>query len=516
MTGAGEPQVSSPRRAGLSKSRITLFEQCPKRLWLSVHRLEVAEETSAVASGMRVGHDVGALACALVPDGQMIEADKGLTAAATETSRLLASGWSKPLFEATFVHDGVLVRVDLMLPGEDGWHVAEVKSTSGIKTYHLSDVATQLWVMRENRVPIASASIRHLNREFVLQEEGGFDGLFADTSVDHQIDALIAGRQELVDAARETLAGPEPIRELGSHCSTPFSCSFQSYCGRDLPPAPQWPASLLPDATGKKVAAHYAALGSEDLLAIPANAMTSPKLARIHSATLTGEPFHDAGAIADETSGWTYPRVFLDFETIQFAVPRWIGTRPFEQVPFQFSAHVQQDNGRTDHHCFLSTDGSDPRRGCGEALARLPDVGSVIAWNASFERGCLRTLARRFPDLAPALHSLADRTVDLLPVVRRHYYHRDMRGSWSLKAVLPTVAPELDYGTLEGVKSGTEAQEAYLEAIDPGTSAARASDVRQALLDYCELDTRAMMVTLERLCAPAPGPARISGAAAAL
>lgn len=131
---------------------------------------------------------------------------------------------------------------------------------------------------------------------------------------------------------------------------------------------------------------------------------------------------------------------------------------------------------------------------------QLPAPGAVVSWNASFERGCLLGLAAMFADLAPTLISLADRLVYLLPVVRRHYYHRDMRGSWSIKAVLPTVAPDLGYETLVEVRSGTDAQLGYLEALCPETSPQRREAVRQALEAYCRRDTEAMMVVLERLC----------------
>lgn len=491
--------ASSPRRTGLSKSRITLFEQCPKRLWLSVHRSELADERQAVTASFAVGHEVGALACALLPDGYMIEASDGLTLALKETTELLAGGWDKPLFEATFVHDDVLVRVDLMVPTESGWHVAEVKSTTGLKAYHLADLATQLWVLRGNGVPVASAAIRHLDRTFVLREEGDYRGLFADSRADEEIEVIIGDRPAVAAGARATLAmTDEPVRELGTHCDAPFTCSFKTYCSQNAPPAPQWPASLLPDQTGKKVARTWAAQGVEDLLRIPAEAMPNEKLRRVHTATLTGQVWHDALAIEAETANWAWPRTYLDFETIQFAVPRWIGTRPFEQVPFQFSAHVEQDDGRLHHREWLSTDGFDPRRSLAEALVQLPDTGAVIAWNAGFERGCLMGLAELFPDLAPALTSLADRLVDLLPPARRHYYHRDQRGSWSIKAVLPTIAPELAYNTLD-VQSGTDAQASYLEAIDPETTVERTAELRRGLFAYCERDTLAMKVILDKL-----------------
>ncbi|TZG25719.1 DUF2779 domain-containing protein [Sphingomonas montanisoli] len=494
-----EKTATRPRRSGLSKSRITLFEQCPKRLWLSVHGSELSDETTAVTSSMAVGHEVGALACALLPGGHMIEAGRGMGAAVDETKALLASGWNAPIFEATFVHDDVLIRVDLMIPADGGWHVAEVKSTTGLKEYHLADLATQLWVMRGNGVPIASAAIRHLDRSFNLREERDYVGLFADADIAGSVEPIIDGRAAIVSSARDALAGPEPVREPGAHCDTPFPCSFKTYCWRDMPPGPEWPAFLLPDIAGKKIARDWALKGVDDLRDVPADAMTNDRLRRVHAATLSGVPYHDAEAIRAETASWAWPRTYLDFETIQFAIPRWIGTGPFAQVPFQFSAHIEDAGGALEHREWLSLDGADPREACATALASLPQTGAVIAWNASFERGCLLKLADQFPDHAERLRCLAGRLVDLLPVVRRHYYHRDQRGSWSIKAVLPTIAPDLAYDGLEDVKSGVDAQVAYFEAIAPETHDVRREQIRKALLTYCERDTLAMKVVLDRM-----------------
>lgn len=488
------------RPAGLSKSRITLFEQCPKRLWLSVHRPELAEEGASVRSAFAAGHRVGELACSLYPGGILIGSDHGLGRAIEDTAAVLGDG--RPVFEATFARDGVLVRVDLMLPTSGGWHVAEVKNTTGVKDYHVGDIATQLWVLEGAGVAVTAASIRHLDRAFVLSEPGNYHGLFTDTFVDALAAPVVARRGEVVAAAREVLAGGEPALAMGDHCDAPFPCSFKAWCGRDLPPPPDWPVTLLPGTTGKKTARRWLERGVDDLLQVPAAEMPDAKLARVHHVTLSGETWHDRDAIARETGDWASPRVFLDFETIQFAVPRWVGTRPFQQVPFQFSAHVEQEGDTVEHREYLSLDGLDPRRGCAEALCQLPASGAVIAWNASFERQCLLGLAEEFPDFAAALRDLAARLVDLLPVARRHYYHRDMRGSWSIKAVLPTLAPT-GYEDLDGVKSGTDAQAGYLEAIDPATPAERVEALRRSLLDYCRRDTEAMMIVLEALTRPA-------------
>lgn len=486
------------RRAALSKSRITLFEQCPRRLWLSVHRPDLAEESAGVRAAFADGRRIGDLACSLVPGGKMIGAEQGLGRAVEDTAALLRGGWQGPVFEATFAHEGVLVRADLLLPDGDGWHVAEVKNTTGVKAYHLGDLATQIWVMRGVGLPVTTAAVRHLDRRFTLTREGDYTGLLVDTMVHDQIEPIIATRADTVAGARAVLLGAEPIREMGAHCHAPFTCSFQSHCGRALPPPPQWPVTLLPDAKGKRVAHEWLQRGVNDLTQVPAGTMPNAKLSRIHAATVSGEPWHDRDAILAEIANWAFPRIFLDFEAIQFAIPRWVGTRPFAQIPFQFSAHIEDADGTVTHRAFLSLDGSDPRRACAEALVQLPHNGAVVAWNASFERSCLNGLAALFADLAPALNRLASRLVDPLPVVRRHYYHRDMFGSWSLKAVLPTLEAT-GYADLVEVKSGTDAQDGYLEAIHPDSSPERVAVLRDALLDYCRRDTEAMMIVLGAL-----------------
>ena len=493
-------QSSSPRaRTGLSKSKIAIFEQCPKRLWLSAYRPELSHDADSTKLAFRIGHAVGELACELVPDGIMIDADAGLGAAAQATADAMAATDRRPLFEATFIHDGVVVRVDLLLPEADGWHVVEVKSTTSVKPYQRADLATQLWVLRGCGVPVSRASIRVIDRSFVLQTEDDYAGLFADHDTGHIIAPMVDARTDVVADAKTMLAGDEPAITVGPQCSDPFPCSFDAYCRRDLPDPAPWPTSLLPGVAGKALARTLGEGGIDDLLAVDAGDISNAKLSRIHAATVSGVAYHDDAAIRRETDDWAYPRIFLDFETIAFAIPRWLGTSPFQQIPFQFSAHVDRGYQPFEHHEFLSIDGTDPRVRCAAALTRLPATGAVVAWNASFERSCLLQLARTAPAYAPELRSLAERLVDLLPVARRHYYHRDMRGSWSIKAVVPTLAPSLAYDTLDGARSGIEAQDHYLEAITASTSDARRDEISQSLRAYCRHDTLAMVVALDRL-----------------
>ncbi|MNS65346.1 hypothetical protein D3C72_985070 [compost metagenome] len=491
-----ERDAMTSARHGLSKSRLAAFEQCPRRLWLSVHARDLAQADPGAGAGFAAGHEVGAVACMLLPDGVMVEAKPGLVAALSKTRALLDAGWDRPIFEATFEHDGVLVRVDVLEPdGSGGWLMAEVKGTTKPKAHHLPDLATQAWVAREAGLSITSAAIRHVDSGFVLAQEGRFDGLFADAECIELVEPIVAGRADVVADARAVLAGGEPGVKPGDHCRDPFPCEFEGYCRRGQPAGPEWPVTILPHGGGRA----WLEEGVDDLLALSEDQLANPLHKRVHRATATGVPYHDVEGARSAISAWAWPRAYLDFETIGFAVPRWIGTGPYQQVPFQFSVHVEQADGQLDHGEFLDLGGGDPRRGCAEALlALVPGEGAVIGYNASFERGRILELAGAFPDLKEALEDMAARVVDLLPVTRAHWYHRDQRGSWSIKAVLPTVAPHLDYGGLE-VKDGGQAQEAYMEAIS-GAGEARRVALDRGLRVYCGRDTEAMVVLAHRLC----------------
>ncbi|BBD02250.1 MULTISPECIES: DUF2779 domain-containing protein [Sphingobium] len=479
----------------LSKSRIAAYEQCSRKLWLATHRPELAQEDVGAQARYASGHAVGEEACRQSAGGVMVEAEPNLAAAVRTTAELLASGHDAPIYEATFVHDDVLVRCDILEPRGDGrWHMAEVKSSTKAKPEQMADLATQIWVAQGAGLPIGSAAVRHLDPQFRLSENGRLDGLFMDSEILADVAPIMAGRSALVSDIRAMLAGDMPDQAMGVHCNSPYACAFQAHCAAIRPPAPEWPVDLLPRGGGKALMQR----GHDDLTQVPPDLLTNALHRRIQSVTICGEPWHDAAAARAAMADWAYPRIWLDFETVSEAIPRWTGCGPWRQVPFQFSAHVEGADGRVDHVEFLQMDGTDPRRACALALLDLPGDGAVIAWYASFEKARIRELAADFPNLAPGLHALAARVVDLLPVARDHWYHRDQRGSWSIKAVLPTIAPQMSYLALE-VKDGGQAQQAYWEAIAPDTMPARRALLEQGLRRYCARDTEAMMVVARAL-----------------
>jgi hypothetical protein len=252
----------------------------------------------------------------------------------------------------------------------------------------------------------------------------------------------------------------------------------------------EYPVEILP--YGKAIASELRGDGYKDLREVPTDRLSNPKHLKVHAATLSGNAILDQEAIP-QIQALQYPRYYLDFETIGFAVPIWTGTRPYMQLPFQWSCHIEQADGSIAHQEFLDLSGNDPREAFAKTLIKAVSThGPVIVYNAGFEGARIKELAAAFPQLSSELLAIPERFFDLLPLARNHYYHPDMKGSWSIKDVLPTIAPELDYANLE-VGDGGMAQDAYREAIDPGTPKDRKSHIREAMLRYCKQDTFAMV-----------------------
>jgi hypothetical protein len=210
--------------------------------------------------------------------------------------------------------------------------------------------------------------------------------------------------------------------------------------------------------------------------------------------TLTKEAYFDQAGAAQALAAHTLPAYFLDFETIAYAVPLWQGTRPYQQIPFQFSVHRLSETGQLTEQSFIDLSGHDPSEAFAKALvAACHESIPIFVYNAGFEKTRIKELAEKFPPLPQALLALISRVVDLLPIAREYYYHPSQQGSWSIKAVLPALCPDLHYEDLEGVQDGGMAMTAFAEALAPQTTPARKAEIERQLLEYCKLDTYAMV-----------------------
>ncbi|MBK6727096.1 MAG: DUF2779 domain-containing protein [Xanthomonadales bacterium] len=478
----------------LSKSRIQSGRQCHKRLWLELHESDQSNWSPAAQARLDEGTRFGELARELLGGGMLVAADHlHVKEALSETAEHLSRPRSEVgmLFEPGFSHDDVRVRVDAFRRDADGDTLIEVKSTTSVKDEHLWDCAIQTWVARESGRPVVRVLHAHVDSEFVYQRENDYRGLLKVEEVTAEVNALVPEIPGIVESLKTVAAGPLPAILTGDHCGSPYECPFLDHCRAQEPPGPEFPISILPRA-GKALLEQLRARGWMDVRDVPLTELRNDNHRRVAAATAKGVP-DIAPKLFRTLAKIPYPRHYLDFETIGFVVPRWIGTRPFQQVPFQFSCHVERARGEFTHHAFLDLSGQSPLPSFVKALLQAAGKkGAVLVWNQSFEATRIRELAEMFPRHASALNNIIDRMVDLLPIYREHYYHPAMMGSWSIKAVLPTIAPDLDYSNLD-VGDGGAAQEAYLRAISSSVSDVEREALRQALLTYCERDTWAMV-----------------------
>ncbi|MFM2084242.1 MAG: hypothetical protein RLY95_1060 [Pseudomonadota bacterium] len=473
------------------------LRQCPKRLWLEIHRPDLREDSATTQVSFQVGYQVGDIAQRIYDPqglGALIDVQtEGFSRAFERSAELLQT--AQPIFEAGFSAGGALAFADVMLPeqidGKQVWHMVEVKSSTSVKDYYHDDVAVQAFVAQSAGVPLQSISLAHIDSSWTYPGDEDYSGLLKENNLTAEAFSRIEEVKSWIVQAQSVAAMPsEPVVGIGAQCKIPYPCGFIEHCSRDLPKT-EFPINWLPYFSAK--AQKLALLGINDLKNVPDD-MLSVRQQRVKTHTLADTVYFDAAGAAADLAVHSLPAYFLDFETIQFAVPIWKGTRPYQQNTFQFSLHTLSASSQLEHAEFLDLSGNDPSEPFAHALITgCGERGPVYVYNAGFETARIRELATRYPYLSTSLLAINARVVDLLPIARERYYHPSQQGSWSIKKVLPAVVPELRYDALEGVQDGGMAMEAFLEAIHSDTDSERKNQIEQQLLAYCKLDTYAMV-----------------------
>lgn len=477
-----------------SKSKLLASRQCPKRLWLEIHRPDLREDSAATQARFQVGHHVGDIARRIYdPEGLGALIDVGIEGfdrAFARSKELLQT--QHPIFEAGFSAGGALAFADVMLPvqvdGKQAWHMIEVKSSTSVSDYHRDDCAIQAFVAHSAGVALQSIALAHIDNTWIYPGGEDYRGLLKENDLTDEAFSRADEVKSWIKNAALTMASPvQPAIETGEQCEKPYACGFIDHCSKDKPQS-EFPVHWLP-RIGKRAVA-YAEQGIIDLRDVPDDQL-NVKQRRVKDHTLANTTYFDVAGAAALLAQYSLPAYFLDFESIQFAVPLWKGTRPYQQHVFQYSLHKLTATGELGQSSFLDLSGNDPAEPFAKALIQSCGSTGPIYVYSGFERTRIRELAARFPQWCDALLAIGERIVDLLPIAREHYYHPSQQGGWGLKFVLPAVVPELRYDALDGVQNGGMAMQAYVEAIHPNTSAERKNQIEQQLLTYCKLDTYA-------------------------
>ena len=479
----------------LSKTNFLYGRQCHKYLWTLLHNPQsVPPPGAATRFSFDQGHHVGVLAQKLFPNGINIPTTDFSTNCRVTRQQLAGD---KPLFEAGMLAGNVFSRLDVLDPVGDGsWDIIEVKSTTSVKGVNVLDVAFQRYCAASAGLKIRSCKLAYINNKYVRQGEIDPKQLFTIEDITARVDDASAGMDEQVEEILDVMSQQQcPETGIGQHCTDPYECPMRPLCWAFLPEHSVFDLYWA----GKKRFELYET-GVLHIKDVPAEYIANPKQQIQIDCVNSGEPYVNKPGIKTFLDSLEYPFFFLDFETFGTAIPMFDGTRPYQQIPFQFSLHVVSDNGiGTLNYNYLADGEEDPRPKLAAELKQLlSNSGSIVAYNASFEKQVLEELAATLPEHRDWVNGLQSRIVDLLkPFSNFHYYHPDQRGSASLTKVLPVLAG-ISYDWL-AINDGKLAGVAYMAATYGDTSEQERIKIRHDLQQYCGQDTGGMVEIINKL-----------------
>jgi len=483
----------------LSKSSFIKGLQCEKHLYLyKYHYKEMDELSEMQKSIFKRGTNVGELAQQLFPGGEVAaQGDPpNYEKALLRTQELIKSG-AKVIYEAAFTFNEVLSIADIIVKEGNYWKIFEVKSSTSISETYINDAALQYYVISSQGIKVKDFSIIYINNQYVRNGKLDLGKLFTTESVLGLILPLQDSVKENIVKFKKVLLKKQiPDIDIGEHCYQPYVCGFYNYCRKHIP------ENSIFDFSGMHLAKKYE-LYREGIVKLedvpkeyPLNKNNQIQL----DVYKKGKPLIDKEAIKNFLSDLNYPLYFMDFETFQPAVPLFDNSKPYQQILFQYSIHYKESKkSELKHYEFLAEQGEDPRKKFIEGLLRdTKNPGDIIVYNKTFEITRLKEIARDFPEYADEIEKRINRVKDLMiPFQKKYYYAPEMQGSYSIKFVLPALVPELSYDELE-INEGGLASIAY-ESVQMESDLMRIADIKQQLLEYCKLDTLAMVRILEKL-----------------
>ncbi|RAP34224.1 DUF2779 domain-containing protein [Candidatus Marinamargulisbacteria bacterium SCGC AG-439-L15] len=482
----------------MSKSQYVRGVQCVKSLWLFKHKKSVLSPIDASKQALfDQGHAVGKLAQTIYPNGKEIAYDtKPFSRKFSLTWDYINSG-EHTIYEATFQANQMMCMVDILHKGRDGWELIEVKSSTSEKDSILQDLAVQYYIVTASGLPITKVKLMYINNQYMRQGKLDIQQLFVISDVTEKVlvlqDQVMKNERKFKEVIKEN---KEPEIEIGPHCDDPYECDCKAYCWQNIP------KNSIFDLVGFKYEEKFKLYyqGVVKITDIPEDYDLGEK-ERLQIQGLKNNASQlKQSQLKRFLEDLYYPLCFFDFESFQSAIPPFRETKPFQQIPFQYSLHIL--NSPFDvisHQEYIEDKGKDPRETLIKKLLKdIPEHACILVYNAQFEQQIIKELARVFPQYGKDLMIRHDNMMDLMiPFKEKWVYTPEMEGRYSIKKVLPALVPELSYDGLD-INNG-QAAALSRNILVTTTDKHQKSAIRQNLLDYCKLDTYAMVKLLEKL-----------------
>ncbi len=480
----------------LTKSNYLLGLQCPKLLWVAKNdKTRISEPDKATKARFEAGDIIGVLATKVFPGGVDLSG-MGFMENINATKEAVKN--RQTIYEAGFMIDDLFSRGDILLPvGEDEWDIIEVKSATRVKDVNIHDVSFQKYTYKKAGLKIRNCVLMHINNQYIKNEEIEPKGLFVQTGINDKVLEYSEGIQERISDMQKNLNSDEPKFKIGTYCSDPYDCPLMDECWKDVPPANVFEFYRM----FNKKCFELHDRGIVCLNEVPEDiklnnkqkiqrrlAMTSKET---HSKENNGKKYIDKQEIKKFLGNLQYPIYYLDFETINPAIPKFDGMKPYQRIPFQFSLHIQkEERGECEHISFLAEGTSDPRPKFMQALKdNLGGSGSILVYNQGFEKGVMNEGCNAFPEFRMWYdENIFHRIKDLWDVFKDFsYYDPKQKGSTSIKYVLPVMS-DLSYSEMD-IKNGAIASLEYERVTYENIEDSERNNVRDNLEEYCKMDT---------------------------
>ena len=485
----------------LSKSKFILGQQCIKSFWLDINNIEPTNPPDDGAKErLSAGNEVGEISKQIFSGGKEVPYLPGKEKEMFRITKKFIDDGVTSIYEGSFIYDDIFVRVDLMHKTKKGWDIYEVKSSSSVRSYHEYDASIQWHVLKKLIIfDLNEVFIITLNNKFSKKKKINPINLFNIHPVTEIVDKNKLEVENKINELKEiSMSHKEPELKIGLHCKKPHACVYFDKC---------WPSNIneinsvfklyrLP--LKKKLKLYNEGIDTYEKITNTESFSSIQKLQL--EAYKKKTPVINKNKIKAFINKIKYPISYFDFETFTDAIPIFDKQRPHMQMPFQYSLHIQMNEDEKleiddNHFEFIAEHDKDPRRSIAESMIRnFPKDGTIIAYNQSFEKRCVQSLAEYCPDLSDELLAFNERFIDLIEPFRGGgFYHSKFKGSFSIKNVLPVICPSnsvLDYKALD-INNGGMAMSAYKELRNSSKNV-DIETTRKNLFKYCRLDTYAM------------------------
>lgn len=466
----------------LTKSDFLQYLNCPENLWLQKHKPDLCpiEELSEYDKKLiDDGYHVELIAQQLYPHAkQDVSQDK------------IMGDDASVFFQTSFRTESLFARVDILERTNEGkWNIIEVKSSTSTKKDHEYDLAFQKYVLQACGFEVDSTYILHCNKEYVRKGDLELESLFVMNRMNDKVaEKLPEVSIKIAEAVKFLSKGTIDenkcsclYKSKGNHCA-----SFD-YFNKQIP---EYSIYQLSRIRSERIA-QFLFDGIIELRDVDESNLSGRQQLEVISLK-KDEPLINLPAIQKQLSKLEFPLYFYDYETYADPIPFIDGLRPHQQLVFQVSIHRLFEDGHVDHAEYLADEAAHPSDLVRFMHKTTGMAGTFIVWNKSFENTRNKEMAYQIPEYAVYLKFIIDHTFDLMDVFKENYVDYRSKGSISIKKILPLLCPHLSYASLS-IQEGTAAQEGWRKMVFEDLSEGERFELKKSLLEYCKLDTWAMV-----------------------